>query len=115
LPRPAELVFLIGLRAGLLATAFLAVALREDFFAAGFLTAAALTDRFGLPRGVAAAFLGFLTIAALVAKEATALPAAWAASFALSIPDLTTSSPACAEWITVLCTVERMPSCSWSS
>jgi len=60
--RPAELDFLIGLRAGLLATAFLAVALREDFLAAGFLTAAALTDRFGLPRGLAAAFLGFLTI-----------------------------------------------------
>jgi hypothetical protein len=114
--RPAELDFLIGLRAGLLATAFLAVALREDFFATGFLTAAALTDRFGLPRGLAAAFLGFLTIfAALVAKEATALPVAWVASFALSIPDLATSSPACAEWTTVLCTVERMPSCSWSS
>ena len=113
--RPAELDFLTGLRAGLLATAFLAVALPEDFFAAGFLTAAALTDRFGLPRGLAAAFLGFLTIAALVAKEATALPAAWAASFALSIPDLATSSPACAEWTTVLCTVERMPSSSWSS
>ena len=96
--RPAELDFLTGLRAGLLATAFLAVALPEDFFAAGFLTAAALTDRFGLPRGLGAAFLGFLTIfAALVAKEATALPAAWAASFALSIPDLATSSPACAE------------------
>ena len=110
---PAELDFLTGLRADLLATAFLAVALREDFLAAGFLAAAAFTDRFGLPRGLAAAFLGFLTIAALVAKEATALPAA--ASFALSIPDLATSSPACAEWTTVLCTVERMPSCSWSS
>jgi hypothetical protein len=115
--RPAELDFLIGLRAGLLATAFLAVALREDFLAAGFLAAAAFTDRFGLPRGLAAAFLGFPTTfaAASVAKEATALPAAWAASFALSIPDLATSSPACAEWTTVLCTVERMPSCSLSS
>ncbi|MGC1344990.1 MAG: hypothetical protein WA863_02555, partial [Methyloceanibacter sp.] len=97
MPRPAELDFLTGLRAGLLATAFLAVALEDDFFAAGFLTAAALTDRFGLPRGLAAAFRGFLTtFAASVAKEATALPAAWAASFAVSIPDLATSSPACA-------------------
>jgi hypothetical protein len=113
--RLTELDFLIGLRAGFLATAFLAAALRDDFFA-GFLAAAALTDRFGLPRGLAAAFLGFLTtFAALVAKEATALPAAWAASCVLSIPDLATSSPVCAEWTTVLCTVERMPSCSLSS
>ena len=57
--RPAELDFLTGLRAGLLATAFLAVALPEDFFAAGFLTAAALTDRFGLPRGLAGGFPRF--------------------------------------------------------
>ena len=113
---PAGLDFLSGLRAGLLATAFLAVALRDDFFAAGFLTAAALTERFGLPRGLAAAFLGFVTIfTVLVAKGTTALPAAWAAFFAVSIPDLATSSSACAEWTTVLCTVERMPSCSWSS
>ena len=77
--RPAELDFLVGLRAGLLAIAFLAVALREDFFVAGFLAAAALTDRFRLP--LAAAFLGFLTtFAVFVAKEATALPAAWAPS-----------------------------------
>jgi hypothetical protein len=73
--RRAGLDFLTGLRAGLLATAFFAVALRDDFFTAGFLTAAALTDRFAWPRGLAA-FLGFLTIsAALVAREATALPA----------------------------------------
>jgi hypothetical protein len=112
--RRLELDFLIGLRAGFLATAFLAVALREDFFVAGLFAGAALTDRFGLP--LAAAFLGFLTtFAALVAKEATALPAAWAASFPLSIPDLATSSPACAEWTTVLCTVEIIPSCSLSS
>jgi hypothetical protein len=108
--RPAELDFLIGLRAGLLATAFLVVVLREDFFVAGLFAGAAL-DRFGLP--LAAALLGFLaTFAALVAKDATAPPAAWAASFALSIPDLATSRPACAEWTTVLCTAERMPSSS---
>jgi hypothetical protein len=112
--RPAELDFLIGLRTGFLATAFLAATLRDDFFVAGLVAAAVLTDRFGVPLGVA--FLGFLTtFAALVAKEATAPPAAWAASFAVSIPDLATSSPACAERTTVLCTVERMPSCSLSS
>jgi hypothetical protein len=112
--RRAELDFLIGLRTGFLATAFLAPTLRDDFFAAGLVAVAALTDRFGLP--LAVAFLGFLTtFAALVAKEATASPAAWAGSFAVSIPDLAISSPACAEWTTVLCTVERMPSCSWSS
>ena len=59
MPRPAELDFLTGLRAGLLATAFLAVALRDDFFAAGFLTAAALTGRFGLPRGFSGGFPRF--------------------------------------------------------
>jgi hypothetical protein len=41
--RRAELDFLIGLRAGFLATAFLAVALREDFFVAGLFAGAALT------------------------------------------------------------------------
>jgi hypothetical protein len=47
--RRAGLDFLTGLRAGLLATAFFAVALRDDFFTVGFLTAAALTDRFAWP------------------------------------------------------------------
>jgi hypothetical protein len=84
------------LRTGLLATGLLAIALREDFFAAGFLAAAALM-LFGLLRDLAAALLGFLTtFGALVTNEATALPAAWVASLA-RIPDFATSSPASAD------------------
>jgi hypothetical protein len=79
--RLAEPVLLTGLRAGLFATAFLPAGLRADFLEAGLRAGAAFTARFGLPRDLVAAFLGFLTtLAALAVREVTAsltaLPAA---------------------------------------
>jgi hypothetical protein len=78
--RPAELDFLTGSRAELFATDFLAL-LRADLFVAGLGFGAGFTARFGLPRELAAAFLGFrTTFATLVTEEVTyslaALPAA---------------------------------------
>jgi len=118
--RPAELDFLTGLRAELFATDFLAPLLPADLFVAGLGFGAGFTRRFGLPRELAAAFLGFrTTFATFVTEEVTysvaALPAAWTASFAPSRPDLATSSPACAVSTTVFVTVETMLSCSLSS
>ena len=115
--RPVELDFLTGLRAELFATDFLAALLRADLFVAGLGFGAGFTRRFGLPRELAAAFLGFrTTFATLVTEEVTysvaALPAAWTASFAPSRPDLAASSPACAVSRTVFVTVETMLSCS---
>jgi hypothetical protein len=118
--RPAELDFLTGLRAELFATDLLAAVLRADLFVASLGFGAGFTARFGLPRELAAAFLGFrTTFATLVTEELryslAALLAVWTASFAPSKPDLAASSPACAVSRTVFVTLETMLSCSLSS
>jgi hypothetical protein len=68
--RPAELDFLTGLRAELFAADFLAVL--ADLFVAGLGFGAGFRARLGLPRELAAAFLGFrTTFATLVTEELT--------------------------------------------